>query len=201
MAIIFPCGLSARKQPKHVLKTKLSTCVLIKFLNVMPTRYRNLGHPDKANVASIWIGIIRYYKNLGSFYMMSDVAIGNGAGTMRTYVFMIIPPTTFLKTITSISPKCPRLPDYVSQYHSALDISHGPLRTTSDGNLIVEESGDWVLLDTPPHDRQNHEIKVSRRNIPAIDLPEAKNGATGLEDARSRDRARRIIKDRGLVLA
>ncbi|KAH9867691.1 hypothetical protein IAQ61_008285, partial [Plenodomus lingam] len=185
MAIIFPCGLSARKQPKHVLKTKLSTCVLIKFLNVMPTRYRNLGHPDKANVASIWIGIIRYYKNLGSFYMMSD----------------IIPPTTFLKTITSISPKCPRLPDYVSQYHSALDISHGPLRTTSDGNLIVEESGDWVLLDTPPHDRQNHEIKVSRRNIPAIDLPEAKNGATGLEDARSRDRARRIIKDRGLVLA
>ncbi|KAI8943419.1 hypothetical protein NX059_001431 [Plenodomus lindquistii] len=91
-------------------------------------------------------------------------------------------------------PKRPRLPASVSHYHSSLDISRGPLRTTSDGNLISEASGDWLLLETPPHDREDRRLEEAKVNVPAIGLPEAKNGATGLESARSRDGVGKMMR-------
>jgi hypothetical protein len=78
-----------------------------------------------------------------------------------------------------------RLPTFMRQYSSKLDQMRGPLRTTSDGNLVYEDTGDWLVLDTPSHDAENPSQK-EKKNAPTIDLPEAKNGATGDERPRKR---------------
>ena len=93
-----------------------------------------------------------------------------------------------------------RLPDTVCEYSSKLDNTQGPLRTTSDGNLIDESTGDWLVLDTPPHDREDREVALqhgqSRAMRPAVGLPESKNGATGLDDPRARKSIARLIKNK-----
>jgi hypothetical protein len=73
-----------------------------------------------------------------------------------------------------------RLPDDRRQYSSKLDQVRGPLRTTSDGNLVGEDTGDWLVLDTPPHDAES--LIRREKEGPSVSLPEAKNGATGLEN-------------------
>jgi hypothetical protein len=78
-----------------------------------------------------------------------------------------------------------RLPTFMRQYSSKLDQMRGPLRTTSDGNLVYENTGDWLVLDTPSHDAENPSQK-EKKNAPTIDLPEVKNGATGDERPRKR---------------
>lgn len=45
----------------------------------------------------------------------------------------------------------PRLPDGIQHYSSKLDQSKGPLRTTADGDLMEDDTGDWLVLDTPPN--------------------------------------------------
>ncbi|RMZ67250.1 hypothetical protein GMOD_00001148 [Pyrenophora seminiperda CCB06] len=87
-----------------------------------------------------------------------------------------------------------------SEWSSILDQTRGPLRTTSDGNLIEEESGDWLILATPPHSRDDRELALQKHpnkavKIPAIGLPESKNGATGLDDPRTRKPLARILKN------
>jgi hypothetical protein len=87
----------------------------------------------------------------------------------------------------------PRLPDDLRQYSSKLDQVRGPLRTTSDGKLVGEDTGDWLVLDTPPHDAEN--LLRNETKAPSISLPEAKNGATGLENSRARDPLGRILRE------
>ncbi|KAF1938835.1 hypothetical protein EJ02DRAFT_436812 [Clathrospora elynae] len=97
-------------------------------------------------------------------------------------------------------PPRPRLPGAFCRYSSKLDESHGPLRTTSDGNLIEEESGDWLVLDTSPHGQEGRNIGLQKDRkasmSPTIGLPESKNGATGLDDPRARKPLARLIKNR-----
>jgi hypothetical protein len=40
----------------------------------------------------------------------------------------------------------------VRRYSARLDDTEGLLRTTMDGNLVDDETGYWLLLDTPPHE-------------------------------------------------
>jgi hypothetical protein len=94
------------------------------------------------------------------------------------------PSPAFLTSSPAISPRT-RLPDSLRQYSSKLDDLRGPLRTTSDGNLVDEDTGDWLVLDTPSHDAEDR-IQKATKNAFAIDLPEAKNGATGNVHPRKR---------------
>jgi hypothetical protein len=92
-----------------------------------------------------------------------------------------------------------RLSESVSQYLSTLDVSHGPLRATSDGTLVKEETGDHVNLELPPrnHDVHKHAPRTGRKTtqVPILDLPEAENGGTGLDDPRKRRSLVRWFKD------
>ncbi|KAF2243501.1 hypothetical protein BU26DRAFT_466178 [Trematosphaeria pertusa] len=108
-------------------------------------------------------------------------------------------------TASPPKPRRARLPSFAMQYTSALDKTRGPLRTTSDGNLIAEDTGDWLLLDTPPHDAEDRvdlaaKANTARRrssaNGPVIGMPEAKNGATGLDDPRRRKPVARVLRNR-----
>jgi hypothetical protein len=69
----------------------------------------------------------------------------------------------------------PRLPYDFRQYSSKLDQLRGSLRTATDGNLLNGDTGDWLLLNTPPHHTETR--LQSNRKSPAISLPEAQNGA------------------------
>lgn len=81
-------------------------------------------------------------------------------------------------TSQNTTSKHPRLDDSLREYLSLLDETCGPLRTTTDGNLLEEDTGDWLLLDTPPHDVQGKEMEKAKSKGPALSLPESKNGAT-----------------------
>jgi hypothetical protein len=94
------------------------------------------------------------------------------------------PPHAFLTPTPAFSSRT-RLPDSLRQYSSKLDDQRGPLRTTSDGNLVDEDTGDWLVLDTPPHGAED-DMQKATKNAPVIDLPEAKNGATGNVHPRKR---------------
>jgi hypothetical protein len=93
-----------------------------------------------------------------------------------------------------------RLPDSARYHASKLDKSQGPLRSTSDGNLIEEETGDWIILDTPPHSEEDRGIALAKnksaRKGPSLTLPESKNGATGLDNPRARKPIRRLIRNK-----
>lgn len=94
------------------------------------------------------------------------------------------------------TPERPRLDDSLRQYSSKLDQTRGPLGTTTDGNLIDEDTGDWLVLDTPPHDDEDKDAKKARAQGPAIGLPESKNGATGLDNPRARKSLMRLLRNR-----
>jgi hypothetical protein len=91
----------------------------------------------------------------------------------------------------------PRIPAAARRYSSKLDATYGALRTTSDGNLLDEDTGDWLILDTPPHSQEDRDIAAQKdknqKNTPAISLPEAKNGATGLDNPRARKPLVRLL--------
>ena len=89
------------------------------------------------------------------------------------------------------SPKRPRLNDSVYHFASKLDQTQGALRTTSDGNLIDEDTGDWLVLDTPAH-----EPEITSLKGPTIGLPESKNGATGLDNPRARKSLVRLLRNK-----
>jgi hypothetical protein len=82
----------------------------------------------------------------------------------------------------------PCIPLEARRYSSRLDATRGALRTTSDGNLISEVTVDYVLLETPAHDQEDREMRMQKEKKiakgPTISLPEAKNGATGLDNSR-----------------
>jgi len=100
------------------------------------------------------------------------------------------------------TPRTQYLSDTLSDYTSLLDSTHGPLRTTSDGNLVEEDSGDWLVLATPPHSQSARNFAVTKcsradaKTLPAIGLPESKNGATGLDDPRARKSLVRLLKNK-----
>jgi hypothetical protein len=71
------------------------------------------------------------------------------------------------------------------RYSSKLDQMRGPLHTISEGNLVDEYTGDWLVLETPPHDAEDR-MQNEKKNALAIDFPEAKNGTTGEEHLRQR---------------
>lgn len=108
-------------------------------------------------------------------------------------------PNTAMPSPETKSPRS-RLSDIIYQYSSLLDESRGPLRTTADGNLIKEDSGDWLLLDTPPYDLEDRQLAskdtTKATKTPAIGLPESKNGATGFDDPRARKPLARLIKNK-----
>jgi hypothetical protein len=82
--------------------------------------------------------------------------------------------TDHTRASTNDASQRPRVPQGAMYTASALDKKRGPLRTTSDGNLIEEETGDWLFLDTK---------EVGQRPSPRRareGLPEAKNGANGM---------------------
>jgi hypothetical protein len=97
----------------------------------------------------------------------------------------------------SPTPARPRIPDHARRYCSRLDVTHGALRTTSDGNLLDEDTGDWLILDTPPHSQEDRDIAAQKDKSvgkgPVISLPEAKNGATGLDNPRARKPLARLL--------
>ncbi|KAH5116312.1 hypothetical protein HBH71_121140 [Parastagonospora nodorum] len=99
-----------------------------------------------------------------------------------------------------IPPRRPRLPDGIQHYSSKLDHEKGPLRTTTDGDLKEDGTGDWLVLDTPPHDMEDRKAlrKSDKKvtNSPVIGLPEAKNGATGLDDPRARKPIMRYLRNK-----
>jgi hypothetical protein len=77
-----------------------------------------------------------------------------------------------------------------------------PLRTTADRGLIEEDTGDWLVLDTPPCNSKDGKIslqsdqKPATAKSPAIGLPEAKNGATGLDNPRTRKPIMRLLRNK-----
>ena len=101
-----------------------------------------------------------------------------------------------------LAPRTQHLSDTFGDYTSLLDSTHGPLRTTSDGNLVEEESGDWLVLDTPPNSQSDGNLAIEKcsrgdaEKLPAIGLPESKNGATGLDDPRARKSLVRLLKNK-----
>lgn len=103
--------------------------------------------------------------------------------------------TTLLSTYTmspsDTSPKRPRLSDSVYHFSSKLDQTQGALRTTSDGNLVDEDTGDWLVLDTPAH-----EPEITSSKGRTISLPESKNGATGLDNPRTRKSLVRLLRNK-----
>lgn len=79
---------------------------------------------------------------------------------------------------------------------SGLDETNGPLRVVSDGKIVEGDTGDLVHLDIPDDEAQQYYTEVnpyalSRR----LAIPEAKNGATGLDDPRSRKPISRVVKN------
>ncbi|KAH7089597.1 hypothetical protein FB567DRAFT_590407 [Paraphoma chrysanthemicola] len=76
----------------------------------------------------------------------------------------------------------PRLPDEVRSYTSKLDQYNVSLRTTSDGNLVNEDTGDW--------------LNKTAAKGPSIGLPESKNGATGLDPPRARKPLGRLLRNK-----
>ena len=94
----------------------------------------------------------------------------------------------------------PCIPDIARRYSSKLDATQGALRTTSDGNLFSETTGDYVILNTPPHDREDREMALQKSKQvargPAIGLPEAKNGATAFDDPRARKPFLRVLRNK-----
>jgi hypothetical protein len=95
----------------------------------------------------------------------------------------------------------PRLPDYAMQYTSERDKRAGPHRTTTDGDLIDAETGDWLVLDVPASalgkkntERRGGSGRESGADA-ALDLPEAKNGATGFDAPRMRKPITRVLKN------
>jgi hypothetical protein len=97
-------------------------------------------------------------------------------------------------------PRRPRLPDFLLHCSSRLDASGGPLHSTSDGNLVREETGDWLALDTPPHNVEGREIAIEKDKKasrgPSLTVPKAKNGATALDDPRARKPIARLIRNK-----
>jgi hypothetical protein len=93
----------------------------------------------------------------------------------------------------------PKLPESFHQYTSRLDATKGPIRATSDGILVEENTGDYVDLDFPPHNRDLREpaptTDRSATRAPIVELPEASNGGTGLEDPRKRRSVKQFFKD------
>ena len=93
----------------------------------------------------------------------------------------------------------PKLPESVHQYSSRLDVSQGPLRATSDGVLVKEQTGDYVNLDLPLRNRDALEpaptTGMATAKAPIIELPEASNGGNGLDDPRKRKSVGQVFKD------
>ena len=95
----------------------------------------------------------------------------------------------------------PRISAAAGQYSSKLDATQGALRTASDGNLVSETTGDYIVLTTPPHDQEDREIaqqksKKTSKGPAIIGLPEAKNGATALDDPCARKPFLKILRNR-----
>lgn len=109
-------------------------------------------------------------------------------------------PATDLTMPQVSTPSRPRLTDSIYHYSSRLDITQGALRTTTDGNLLGEDTGDWLMLETPPHNEEDQEIAKQRdekaAERPPISLPEAKNGATGLDNPRARKPLFRLLRNK-----
>jgi hypothetical protein len=99
-----------------------------------------------------------------------------------------------------VPPRRPRLPEDVRQYSFKLDATKGPLRTTVDGDLMEEDTGDWLVLDTPPHHAKDRELTLQSdkqaTNSFTIGLLEAKNGATGLDNLRARKSLMRLLRNK-----
>lgn len=97
------------------------------------------------------------------------------------------------------SPRRRRLLGSLDSQIARLDEIHGPLRTTGDGNLVQETTGDFVILSAPPHSAEDLAIAIEKNKHaaqgPKIILPEAKNGATGLDDPRSRKPLSRVLRN------
>ncbi|CAE7195187.1 hypothetical protein PTNB73_08484 [Pyrenophora teres f. teres] len=94
-----------------------------------------------------------------------------------------------------------RLTDPFSDYASVLDSTRGPLRTTSDGNLLEEESGDWLILATPPHSADDRELALLQTSkpttkLPVLWMPECKNGATAFDNPRTRKPLARLLRNK-----
>ena len=83
------------------------------------------------------------------------------------------------------------------KYTAKLDMLHGPLRTTSDGGLIDEDTGEWLKLDTFAENttHKHAAIVTDGPNSPWIAMPEAKNGATGLDPPRARKSIHRVFRN------
>ncbi|KAI1522384.1 Atrophin-1 multi-domain protein, partial [Pyrenophora tritici-repentis] len=94
-----------------------------------------------------------------------------------------------------------RLTDLFTDYASVLDTTRGPLRTTSDGNLIAEVSGDWLVLATPPHSADDRELALLKKpqpatKLPTLWMPECKNGATAFDNPRTRKPLARLLRNK-----
>ena len=93
----------------------------------------------------------------------------------------------------------PKLLESVHQYSLRLDVSQGPLRATSDGVLVKEQTGDYVNLELPPRNcdarEPVHTTGMATATAPIIELPEASNGGNGLEDPRKRKSVGQVFKD------
>ncbi|KAH7073843.1 hypothetical protein BKA63DRAFT_491800 [Paraphoma chrysanthemicola] len=108
-------------------------------------------------------------------------------------------PAKVLMSRSEGPPFRPRLPNEVQSYTSKLDQHNISLRTTSDGNLVDEDTGGWLILETPPHDKEDREIVFKSKTEakgPLIGLPESKNGATGLDHPRARKPLGRLLRNK-----
>jgi hypothetical protein len=73
------------------------------------------------------------------------------------------------------------------------------LRTTSNGNLVNEDTGDWLVLRTPPHDWEDLEIVMKNKEVakgPSIGLPESENRTTGLDGPRAHESLGRLWRNK-----
>ncbi|EDU46613.1 conserved hypothetical protein [Pyrenophora tritici-repentis Pt-1C-BFP] len=113
--------------------------------------------------------------------------------------------TRSIKLSPTPSPSRPpysqRLTDLFTDYASVLDTTRGPLRTTSDGNLIAEVSGDWLVLATPPHSADDRELALLKKpqpatKLPTLWMPECKNGATAFDNPRTRKPLARLLRNK-----
>jgi hypothetical protein len=91
-----------------------------------------------------------------------------------------------------------RLSDYAMQYTSRRDLHDGPHRTTTDGDLLSAETGDFIVLDDPSACSSNKRNAIlpkpkTKKIGPAIPLPEAKNGATGWDKPREPKPLSRVV--------
>ncbi|KAF2688871.1 hypothetical protein K458DRAFT_293305 [Lentithecium fluviatile CBS 122367] len=110
--------------------------------------------------------------------------------TIKTFTFDLrvslddaLQPTSPARTPTPEAR--PRLSEYMMQYTSARDLRDGPHRTTTDGDLIEAETGEYLVLeDFSPENMSASRTDTGKTRGPEIPLPEAKNGATGLDAPR-----------------